>query len=175
MLLRSWTSGGARIFRSDSVDDGRTWTAAEPTDLENNNSGRVDSLMLVAAVRILISHSLSLSLSLSYRGHQPPGIDVARLPDGTLVLAHNPTTSGRSPLRLSISYDNGRSWPDGATVPRTNPDDGQGSAVYREFSYPAIVPWSSKAPEPGEWATGCTIERTFSCICSLSAREQESA
>lgn len=36
MLLRS-TAG--RIYRSDSSDGGRTWCAAYPTDLPNNNSG----------------------------------------------------------------------------------------------------------------------------------------
>ena len=36
MLLRS---SEGHIFRSDSKDNGRTWTKAYPTDLPNNNSG----------------------------------------------------------------------------------------------------------------------------------------
>ena len=42
------------------------------------------------------------------------GIDVAKLSDGTLVLAYNPTTKdwgSRGKLALAISFDNGKTWP----------------------------------------------------------------
>ena len=43
------------------------------------------------------------------------GIDLARLPDGTLALIYNPVSDdwgARSPLRVSLSFDNGKTWPD---------------------------------------------------------------
>ena len=60
------------------------------------------------------------------------GIDLTRLEDGTLVLAHNPVGENwgkRTPLSLSISRDQGRTW-----VRQCDLESGPG-----EFSYPAIV------------------------------------
>lgn len=87
-----------RIYRSDSQDDGRSWSKAYPLDLPHNNSG----------------------------------IDLARLADGTLVLACNPVAGGRdarTPLSLLFSRDEGASW--GA---RIDVETGPG-----EFSYPAVI------------------------------------
>jgi predicted neuraminidase len=95
MLLRS-TRG--RIYRSDSRDDGQSWTPAYPTRLPNNNSG----------------------------------LDLARLHDGTLVLACNPVAGNwgrRTPLALFSSSDNGESW-----VRQHDLEDADG-----EFSYPAMI------------------------------------
>lgn len=61
--------------------------------------------------------------------HNNSGLDVARLPDGLLVLACNPVTSGRTPLSLLISEDNGHTWPR-----RLDLETGEG-----EYSYPAIL------------------------------------
>ncbi|KAK3236407.1 hypothetical protein CYMTET_53453 [Cymbomonas tetramitiformis] len=60
------------------------------------------------------------------------GLDVARLADGRLLLAYNPTSgdwAGRSPLRLSLSTDNGSTW-------ALSVDVATGTG---EFSYPAVV------------------------------------
>jgi predicted neuraminidase len=60
------------------------------------------------------------------------GIDVCRLPDGTLVLASNPVAENwgaRSPLRLSLSRDNGETWPHQLDL-EDEPD---------EFSYPSLL------------------------------------
>lgn len=38
-------------------------------------------------------------------------IDVVRLSDGALVLAHHPGADMRASLRLSVSFDNGATWP----------------------------------------------------------------
>lgn len=94
-LLR--TSLG-RIYRSDSSDDGRTWSPAHATDLPNNNSG----------------------------------IAVARLSDGRLALLWNPVEKdwgARTPLRLSLSSDDGATW---STLCDLATGDG-------EFSYPALI------------------------------------
>ena len=95
MLLRS---GDGWIYRSDSVDDGRTWCKAYRTELPNNNSG----------------------------------IDLAKLPDGTLALIYNPVGGnwgGRSPLTLSLSKNNGKTWVKQLDL----------QTVEGEFSYPAII------------------------------------
>mmetsp|Transcript_33086 Transcript_33086/g.59262 ORF Transcript_33086/g.59262 Transcript_33086/m.59262 type:complete len:129 (-) Transcript_33086:68-454(-) len=60
------------------------------------------------------------------------GIDVARLLDGTLVLAFNPS-SGRSPLSLAVSKDNGETWDRRFYDVERSPG---------EFSYPAIISWT---------------------------------
>ena len=62
------------------------------------------------------------------------GIDLTKLPDGTLVLAYNPDTSNwgsRSPLSLAISTDNGKTWPKILDIDRGTKDD--------EFSYPGVI------------------------------------
>ncbi|MFA6507947.1 MAG: sialidase family protein [Treponemataceae bacterium] len=59
-------------------------------------------------------------------------LDLVRLRDGRLVLAHNPVAGNwgdRTPLVLSVSNDYGRTWERGIVL-----EDGPG-----EFSYPAIV------------------------------------
>jgi predicted neuraminidase len=95
MLLRST---GGFLYRSESSDKGRTWSAAYPTSVPNNNSG----------------------------------IDLVKLPDGTLVLAHNPVSGdggARTPLICSVSRDNGHSWKE-ALVLEQRPG---------EYSYPSLV------------------------------------
>lgn len=93
-------SNGGAIYRSDSADGGRTWSPAVRTAMPNNNSG----------------------------------IDVCRLTgSGRLVMCHNPTGTNwgaRTPLRLSVSEDNGHTWPIGFDI-ETTPDS--------EFSYPACI------------------------------------
>jgi predicted neuraminidase len=63
------------------------------------------------------------------------GIDVTKLAGGVLVLAMNPRRSNwgeRYPLRLTLSTDNGRTWPTHLDV-ESEPG---------EYSYPAIIPWA---------------------------------
>lgn len=59
-------------------------------------------------------------------------LDVLRLADGTIFLAHNPiggNWGNRTPLVISVSYDGGATWVRALTL-----DEGKG-----EYSYPAIV------------------------------------
>ena len=88
VLMRS--RGVGRIVRADSNDGGRTWGAPYLTDLPNNNSG-IDAALLVPTPG-------------------DPGDDGTGF--APLALAHNPVTEGRTPLVISVSYDNGLSWPD---------------------------------------------------------------
>jgi predicted neuraminidase len=62
------------------------------------------------------------------------GIDLAKLPDGTLALLYNPDEKNwgsRGTLNLAISYDNGKNWVKKITIEKGEPKD--------EFSYPAII------------------------------------
>lgn len=99
MLMRSTSSA---IFRSDSVDGGKTWCCAYQSGLPNNNSG----------------------------------IDLAQLPGGDLVLAWNPVGNlpnyykgPRTPLVLSHSCDNGKTWSKVFVL-----EDTHGG-----FAYPSII------------------------------------
>lgn len=60
------------------------------------------------------------------------GLDLARLPDGTLALACNPVEgnwAARTPLCVLLSTDNGESWPGRIEV----------ETATGEFSYPSII------------------------------------
>ena len=73
------------------------------------------------------------------------GLDLTRLPDGRLVLIHNPTADRkkRSPLSLSVSKDNGVKW-DRIVDVETETENFDGAAENpffkaAEFSYPSII------------------------------------
>ncbi len=109
MLVR--TTGG-KIGRSDSEDNGKTWSEIIATGLPNPNSG----------------------------------IDLDRLSDGSLVLAYNPDDSdwgSRSPLSLTMSEDNGKTWPY-----RFDLDSGEKKD---EFSYPAVIAWGDSVAVSYTW------------------------
>ena len=72
------------------------------------------------------------------RARTPPnpnsGIDVAKLDDGTLVLAYNPDDKNwgeRNPMSLAVSNDNGVTWPTIMDIETGTKGD--------EFSYPSII------------------------------------
>lgn len=97
-------SNKGNIYRSDSLDYGKTWCKAYKTELPNNNSG----------------------------------IDCVKTDDGLVWLLFNPISENwgdRSPLRLSVSYDNGQSF-NTVTDLETKPDS--------EFAYPAITASGNK-------------------------------
>ncbi len=86
MLLRSTSS---RIFRSDSVDNGRTWNLAYATSLPNNNSG-ID-LVKVPGEVLVLAYNPTDNLPNYYKGP-------------------------RTPLVVSYSEDNGESWKEFVTL-----------------------------------------------------------
>lgn len=109
MLVR--TTGGV-IGRSDSFDNGKTWSTIKKTDLPNPNSG----------------------------------IDLAKLSDGTLALAYNPSDENwgsRSPLSITLSRDNGKTWSDKFNLDKGRKED--------EFSYPAIISWGDSVAVTYTW------------------------
>jgi predicted neuraminidase len=80
MLTRSTS---AAIFRSDSVDGGKTWSTAYNTSLPNNNSG-IDLVKLASGTLVLAYNSVG-NLPNYYKGP-------------------------RTPLTLAYSEDNGDTW-----------------------------------------------------------------
>ena len=72
------------------------------------------------------------------------GIDAVRLVDGRVVLVHNDTPSGRTPLNVSLSPDLGETWKP-AVVLENDPG---------EYSYPAVIQLRS-----GDVATTYTWRR----------------
>ena len=80
---------------SESIDEGRSWTAAKATDLKNPN----------AAVTLL------------------------KLESGRVALAFNDSTSGRSPLNIALSTNDGARWRYLRFL-----EDQEGS-----FSYPSLI------------------------------------
>jgi predicted neuraminidase len=57
------------------------------------------------------------------------GLDAVKLADGRVVLIYNHIRSGRSPIHLAVSQDDGESWLDPEIL-----EEGPG-----EFSYPAAI------------------------------------
>lgn len=57
------------------------------------------------------------------------GLDAVRLTDGRIVLACNPTCTGRTPLALLMSEDNGDTWPRRIDL----------EADPSEWSYPSVI------------------------------------
>ncbi|MEV5499904.1 sialidase family protein [Nonomuraea fuscirosea] len=75
-LVAYLRTGDRAVYKSESTDFGRTWSAPVAEPIGNPNS-RVAALQLA---------------------------------DGKLVLAYNPWVEHRSPMRLSLSPDKGRTW-----------------------------------------------------------------
>jgi predicted neuraminidase len=75
------------------------------------------------------------------------GVDLVKLPNGTLVLAYNPVSgnwASRASLHLAISYDNGLTWP--KTVILENDADEKA-----EYSYPAIISYGNHVALTYTW------------------------
>ena len=137
------------VFVDRSEDRGKTWTASaliardhsvfsgpgaiQPT-LWESTPGQVHMLVRTTCGRIGRSDSTDGGRSWSplYPTDLPnnnSGLDLARLNDGTLALVCNPVESGRTPISVLLSTDNGQTWP---RYLELEGDEG-------EYSYPAII------------------------------------
>jgi len=86
------------------------------------------------------------------------GIDLVKLADGTLVLAHNPTTYWRNKLILSVSRDNGFTW-ELLQVLEDKPEN----VPENEYSYPSII-----LLQDGSLAVSYTFERRTIAIANVT-------
>jgi len=139
-----------RVFVDRSEDGGRTWTAGEPIAVDESavngkgviqptlwesEPGRVHMLMRATCGQVCRSDSADGGRTWSVvrptvLPNNNSGLDLARLEDGTLALALNPVRSGRTPLSIALSFDNGLTWPR-----RLDVETGPG-----EYSYPSVIP-----------------------------------
>lgn len=106
------------IYVSYSRDDGKSWSRPEPTALPNNNSG-IDMVRLRSGSLVLTSNPTHLS---NAPDHLDPG-----LPYGTM--AGFDTWGPRTPLRVALSTDEGKTWTHGMDL-----EDGPGV-----FCYPSVI------------------------------------
>lgn len=112
------------IYMSYSWDDGKSWSLAQPTALPNNNSG-IDMVRLRSGNLVLVYNPTHLT---GAPGDLDPG-----LPLGTM--AGFDSWGPRTPLRVSLSTDEGRSW--GHSI-----DLEAGPGV---FCYPAVIQASDQS------------------------------
>ncbi len=117
----------------------------QPTVWESQ-PGHVHGLMRSSLGKIYRSDSTDYGMTWSapYSTELPnnnSGIDIVRMPGGELILANNPIGENfgkRSPLVLSMSMDNGKTWPCHYTLEEEEDFDPEDR--YRgRYSYPAII------------------------------------
>lgn len=155
-----------QVFVDRSDDGGESWTASDyiPMDTtEFKGKGAIQPTlwesqpshvhMLVRTSDGVIGRSDSddygKTWSQLYETSLPnpnSGIDLVKLPDGTLVLAYNPDDKNwgdRAPLTLAVSEDNGKTWPYQLDIETGDPED--------EFSYPSVISWGETVAVVYTW------------------------
>ncbi|MDH4987378.1 exo-alpha-sialidase [Aminobacter anthyllidis] len=134
-----------QVLRSRSFDDGRSWSAPEPTDLPNNNSSVQAVRTGDGRIAIVYNHanaSMSddrrLSLYDEIEGDEAETTSAVAEPAGRKAVWGVP----RAPLSLAFSSDGGESFPERIDIETgdgfcltNNSKDG----LNREFSYPSIL------------------------------------
>jgi len=130
------------VYRSESGDGGRTWSAPQPTDVPNNNSSIVSIRLHDGRVALLcnpVSAADSAARRESLYDELGEENDGRGEPDGGITPIWGVP---RAPLTLCVSEDGGRTFPlrriveDGpGTCLSNNPLDGRN----RELSYPAMI------------------------------------
>lgn len=106
------------IYKSYSTDNGKHWSEPIPSSLPNNNSG-IDMVRLHSGRLLLAYNPTKLT---STKETLEPGLPVE-------IMAGFDTWGPRTPLILSLSYDDGKHWRNHFTI-----EDGPGS-----YSYPAVI------------------------------------
>lgn len=144
-----------RIWESVSTDDGTTWAEPTPTRLPNNNSS-IQAVALGGGVVALAFNPTSAADATERRVSLYDEIDDQGVRDVAGPQVAEPDVDPdrrtafwgvpRAPLRLSISADDGRTWPvavdletgDGYCMSNNSRD-----GLNRELSYPSVLPGTS--------------------------------
>jgi predicted neuraminidase len=153
-------------FVDMSEDGGKTWKANNFIELDRklipnegviqpalweSSPGNVHMLLRSSAGVICRSDSRDYGKTWSpvYKTSLPnpnTGIDLTKLPDGTLVLVYNKDNKNwgeRQPLSVTVSKDNGNTW-----TPATDLETGQKGD---EFSYPSIISYGDSVAGTYTW------------------------
>ncbi|TWU16273.1 exo-alpha-sialidase [Allorhodopirellula heiligendammensis] len=122
-----------RWRRTEPINDGKTFSAIQPTILEHPD-GRLQVLCRTRQGVVATSESTDQGKTWSkLRATDLPnpnsGIDAVTLADGRYLLVYNAISSGRGELNLAISED-GSTWKPVAVIEK---------AEGAEFSYPAMI------------------------------------
>ncbi|WP_290062342.1 sialidase family protein [Amycolatopsis solani] len=133
-----------RVYRSESRDDGRTWSAPAPTELPNNNSS-IQAVTLASGAIALVHNDVDAATA-------PPGAVtddmIKRVAEGAPVELERDAVWGvrRVPLTVSVSEDAGHTWRRACVLEASREDTGGAAAVLydgtpgdREMSYPTVV------------------------------------
>jgi len=145
---RSWSCWVER-----STDNGLTWTRHGPITYPGIEYGIIQPTivpisnhrlrMFVRASELIgrICYADSTDEGLTWTPAQPTslpnpnsGIDAIKLKDDRLLLVYNHAQSGRTPLNVALSADDGISWENFLTL-----ENSQG-----EYSYPAVIQTSDE-------------------------------
>ena len=135
---------GWRVHMEETRDLGKTWTKSEPLNTAAEFAAIQPTVLLHPhdAVQILcrsrqgrVTECWSTDSAQTWskmRATELPnpsaGVDGVTLKDGRHLLVYNPTTRGRTPLKVAVSAD-GKNWTDAVTL-ESEPG---------EYSYPAII------------------------------------
>jgi len=154
------------VFVDRSEDKGKTWVTTpyiildrsqfngkgviQPT-LWESTPGNVHMLVRSTDGKIYRSDSKDFGKSWSffYATDMPnnnSGIDLVKLPDGSLALVYNPVSgnwASRAKLNLDISYDNGLTWPKKIVL--------ENDTERAEYSYPAIINYGNRVALTYTW------------------------
>jgi len=169
----TWLAGASHedgpwnVFIDRSEDNGKTWISTpyialdrsgfngrgviQPT-LWESTPGNVHILVRSTNGKIYRSDSKDYGKTwLPFYATDMPnnnsGIDLVKLPGGTLALAYNPVSgnwSSRALLNIAISYDNGVTWPKNIALE----NDANEKA---EYSYPAIITYNDRVALTYTW------------------------
>lgn len=145
ILLPLYTDTFSIAIMAISDDHGQSWFASkpilgfgaiQPTVLRRNDGSLVVYMRengYTGRVRVSESHDEGLTWSPVVSSELPnpgSGLDGVRLQNGNWVLVYNDTTEGRNRLAVSLSTDEGQTWP----VTRHLENQPQGS-----FHYPCVI------------------------------------
>ena len=168
----TWLAGASiepgpwEVMLDRSEDGGKTWSAGKKLDIDTisikgkgaiqptlweSEPGKVHMLVRTGGGVIGRSDSEDggrtwSTIVATSLPNPNSGIDLTRLPDGTLALMYNPDNKNwgsRSPISLALSYDNGVTWPDVIDIDAGDKED--------EFSYPAIISWGDSIATTYTW------------------------
>ncbi|ODN71024.1 sialidase family protein [Methylobrevis pamukkalensis] len=135
------------VYLSRSFDDGRNWSAPEPTDVPNNNSS-IQMIRLSSGALAMVCNPIGAAEDTARRVSLYDEIEDED--DAVETVSAEPSSQGRkafwgtprAPLSILLSDDGGRSWParldlatgDGYCLTNNSVD-----GLNREFSYPSVV------------------------------------